>query len=68
MRDFFLQSFIKSKVYTTQLRDIAELKEHIQNAFSLITDEMHRKAPLEYREHLDKAIENNGGHVEVHYS
>ena len=66
--DFFLRVFIKSRVYTTQPRDITELKERIQNAFSLITDEMRRKTLLEYRARLEKVIEKNGGHDEVCYS
>ncbi len=66
--DFFLWGFIKSKVYTTRPRDIPELKERIVNAFGEITREIRQKTLLEYRKRLEKVIENDGAHVEVHKS
>ncbi len=66
--DFFLWGFIKSKVYTTRPRDILELKARIVNAFGEVTSEMRQKTLLEYRERLEKVIENDGAHIEVHKS
>ncbi len=64
--DFFLWGFVKSKVYATQPADIPELKECIIADFGEITVEMQQKTLLAYHEHLEKLIENDGGHVEVH--
>ena len=64
--DFFLWGFIKSKVYATKPANIPELKEKIRAAFGLITVEMRQKVALEYRERLNKIIENDGNHVDVH--
>lgn len=64
--DFFLWGFLKSKVYRTRPNNIDELKSRIRDAFAQVTDEMREKTVLEYRERLERVIENDGGHVEVH--
>ncbi|MCP4492906.1 MAG: hypothetical protein GY820_37235 [Gammaproteobacteria bacterium] len=35
-------------------------------AFAQITAEMRQKTMLSYRERMEKVIENDGGHVEIH--
>ena len=55
-----------SKVYATKPRDIPELKERIFAAFEEITVEMRQKTILEYRDRLERVIEIDGGHIEVH--
>ena len=64
--DFFLWGFIKSKVYNSRPADIAQLKDRIRAAFSLITVEMRQKTIFECRERLHQLIENDDVHVEVH--
>ena len=64
--DFFLWGFVKSKVYATKPRDIPELKERIFAAFEEITVEIRQKTILEYRDWLERVIEIDGGHIEVH--
>ena len=64
--DFFLWGFVKSKVYATKPRDIPELKERIFAAFEEIAVEMWQKTILEHRDRLERVIEIDGGHIEVH--
>lgn len=66
--DFFLWGFIKSKVYGTRPRDITELKERITAAFDEVTVEMRHKTMQEYRDRLERVIETDGHHIEVHIS
>uniref|UniRef100_A0A914UJ68 Transposase n=1 Tax=Plectus sambesii TaxID=2011161 RepID=A0A914UJ68_9BILA len=66
--DFFLWGFIKSKVYTINLRDIPELKDRIRNAFGQVTDKMRQKTLLEYRKRLKRVLKNEGGHIEQYNS
>ena len=58
--------FVESKVYVTRPSNIPELKDRNRADFVEITAEMHKKAALTYRERLEKMIENDGSHVEVH--
>ena len=46
--------------------DIQELKERIRRAFDDVTREMRQATLLQYRYRLQKLIEIEGGHVEVH--
>ena len=63
---FFMWGFVKSKVYLKRPANIPALKDRIRGPFAEITVEMRKKAALAYRERLEKVIENDGGHVEVH--
>ncbi len=49
-------------VYETRPADIPTLKQRIEQAFV----EIRQTTILAYRERLEKVIQNNGGHVEVH--
>ena len=66
--DYFLWGFLKSKVYTTKPESVDDLKQRISNAFNEVTVEMRQKTMLEFKERLQRVIENNGDHVEVHNS
>lgn len=63
--DFFLWGFVKSKVFTTPIADIPELKERIQQAFTLITRDMLCNVIKAYENRLHEIIENDGSHIEV---
>ena len=64
--DFFIRGFVKSKVYVTRAANIPGLKDRKRAEFAEITVKMRKKAAFAYRERLEKVIENDGGHVEVH--
>lgn len=66
--DFFLWGFLKSKVYATRPRDIADLKQRIVSAFKEVTADMRQKTLHEYRNRLNKVVETDGHHVEVRTS
>ena len=50
----------------TRPANILELKDQIRAAFAEIIVDMRKEAALAYRERLEKVIESDGGHVEVH--
>ncbi len=43
-----------------------QLKQKIRAAFGQITAQRRQKTLLAYRERLEKVIENDGGHAELH--
>ena len=65
MHDFFLWGYLKSVVYREKQNSIDELKASIVRAFDTVTVEMRLKSILEYRNRLQKCLDNNGGHVEM---
>uniref|UniRef100_A0A914PX16 DUF4817 domain-containing protein n=1 Tax=Panagrolaimus davidi TaxID=227884 RepID=A0A914PX16_9BILA len=64
--DFFLWGYIKSKVYSVQIRDLEHLKERIIEVFDNLDPAMVRRACLQGVEHrLRKCLAVNGRSVEL---
>lgn len=63
--DFFVWGFIKSQVYTGRISTLDILKQRIEAAFLLITDEMRAAAFAEYEARLGRCTWQLGGHVEA---
>uniref|UniRef100_A0A914WR79 Transposase n=1 Tax=Plectus sambesii TaxID=2011161 RepID=A0A914WR79_9BILA len=66
--DFFFWGYVKSKVYTTPIRDLDELRERIVTAIKGITVKTRYKAILGYRQRLHRCLELDGEHVEITYA
>ena len=63
---FLLWVFVKDQVYTTPVRDLADLESKIYAAVNNVTAQMLHKtwAKVEYR--LDISHATNGSHVEIY--
>ena len=64
--DFFLWRYVKDKVFSTPVPDIANLKARIADAFATITEHMleNMRSEIDYR--LDVLRATKGAHVEVY--
>ena len=63
--DFFVWGFVKSQVYKGRIPTLDALKQRIEAAFALITDEMRAAAFGEYETRLGLCTWRLGGHVEA---
>ena len=63
--DFFLWGYVKTKVFTTEVRGIDHLKQRIEQAVATITPAMLVNTWGEMRKRLLKLKENGGRHVET---
>ena len=64
--DFFLWSYVKSRVYESQVHDLGNLRDRIPLAVESITDRMLVKTWRELKTRLEKLWDNGGIHVEVY--
>ena len=64
--DFFLWGYVKDKVFSTPVPDIANLKARITDAFATITEDMLGNTWREIGYRLDVLRETKGAHVEVY--
>lgn len=64
--DFFLWGYIKSKVYATKPRNLAELEEKIRTACTQIDEQMLQNVGKECIRRWLKILEIGGSHVEVY--
>lgn len=62
--DFFLWGYLKQIVYSEPIQDLEHLKQRIRGACGQVTAEMRAKVLLNFRNRLEKVIENAGGHIE----
>lgn len=65
--DFFLWGFIKSKVYTTQVADLAELRARIITAFANLPQEFVDRSVDGYKRRLSYLVRVDGRSVEQQY-
>lgn len=65
--DFFLWGYIKSKVYTTEMTSLDELKGRIEAAFASLPSDMVRRSIEAYVTRLQYCIRVNGRSVEQAY-
>ena len=63
--DFFLWGYVKSKVFSTNCFDLAQLEERIRSTLSEIPEEMLRNVGEACVRQWMEVIENEGAHVEV---
>ena len=63
--DFFLWGFVKSQVYRTPVRNVANLKVRIRHAVASINRFMLTNCWKELKQRLHRLTENGGRHVEV---
>jgi len=64
--DFFLWRYVKDKVFSTPVPDIANLKARITEAFATITEDMLENTWREIDYRLDVLRATKGAHVEVY--
>ena len=64
--DFFLRRYVKDKVFSTPVPDIANLKARITEAFAIITEHMLENTWRECDCRLDALRATKGAHVEVY--
>ena len=62
--DFWLWGYLKAKVYSHPIEDLAQLEERIREEVERIPDEMREATILAFKERLHHLVENGGGHVE----
>ena len=64
--DLFLWGYVKDKMFSTPVPDIANLKARIADAFATITEHMleNMRSEIDYR--LDVLRATKGAHVEVY--
>jgi hypothetical protein len=65
--DFFLWGWIKSRVYTTPIGNIAELRGRIERAFQELPQQMINRALDSYKRRLERCLAVNGRGVEQEY-
>lgn len=63
--DFFLWGYVKTKVYTVPIRDIAHLKQRILEAIASVTPDMLENVWRELEWRLDVCRATGGGHIEL---
>ena len=63
--NFFVWGHIKSKIYTTSVSDIAELKARIIEAAGSIAPEMLENVSVEVEARFRTSVDRRGGHVEL---
>jgi len=62
--DYFLGGHLKTKVFETKPRTIANLKQRIQEEVAAIPVKMLRKVMNSFRSRLDECVRRNGSHLE----
>lgn len=66
--DYFLWGWIKARVYTTPIADIAELRARIEQAFRDLPQQMINRGMDAYRRRLEYCIRVGGRSVEEKYA
>lgn len=61
--DYFLWGYLKSKVYINRPQSIEQLKRAICQEVAAIPQEMTRRVVENFRERLQKCMDNNGSHL-----
>jgi len=64
--DFFIQGYVKDKVFSTPVPDITNLKTRITEAFVTITEDMLENTWREFDYRLDVLRTPKGAHDEVY--
>jgi len=62
--DYFLWGYLKTKVFETKPRNIADLKQRIQHEVAAIPVEMLREAMNSFRSRLEECVRRTGSHLE----
>ena len=62
--DYFLWGYLKTKVFETKPRTIADLKQRIQDEVAAIPVEMLREVMNSFRSRLEECVCWNGSHLE----
>ena len=62
--DFFLLSYVKTKVFKSEIKDFDDLKTKINEAVASVYEEMLVKTWKEVKSRLKMLAENGGRHVE----
>lgn len=61
--DFFVRGYVKSLVYRSgPVENLQNLKKRIQDAFTVIDDDMQKAVFDAYLDRLQKCVDANGGH------
>jgi hypothetical protein len=63
--DYFLWSYLKSKVYNPLQNNLDDLKVNIENEIKKINPNMLKNTILNFSKRCDLVIEENGGHINV---
>ena len=64
--DFFLWVFANNQIYSTPVRDLADLQERMYVAVNDVRPRMLYNTWVEFEYRLDISRSNNGSHVEVY--
>jgi len=62
--DYFIWGYLKTKVFETRPRTIADLKQRIQDEVAAIPVEMLREVMNSFRSRLEECVRRNGSHLE----
>jgi len=62
--DYFLWGYLKTKVFETKPRTIADLKQRIQDEMAAIPVEMLREIMNSFTSRLEECVLRNGSHLE----
>jgi len=62
--DYFLWGYLKTKVFETKPRTIADLKQRIQDEVAAIPVEMLREIMNSFTSRLEECLRRNGSHLE----
>ena len=62
--DYFVWGYLKTKVFETKPRTIADLKQRIQDEVAAIPVEMLREVMNSFRSRLEECVRRNGSHLE----
>ena len=62
--DYFLWGYLKTEVFETKPRTIADLKQRFQDEVAAITVEMLREVMNSFRSRLEECVRRNGSHIE----
>ena len=62
--DYFLWGYLKTKVFETRPRTIADLKQRTQDEVAAIPVEMLRQVMNSFRSRLEECLRRNGSHLE----
>ena len=61
--DYFLWGYLKTQVFETKPRTIADLKQRIQDEVAAIPVEMWREVMKSFRSRLEVGVRRNGSHL-----
>jgi len=62
--DYSLWGYLKTKVFETRPRTIADLKQRIQDEVAAIPMEMLQEVMNSFKSRLEECVRRNGGHLE----